>query len=211
MVQEKAEKNQKETSRIEAFSDGVFAIAITLLVLDIRVPVVKNDESLIQLLLKDWQTYLAFLIGFFTLLVCWINHHYMFEFIQKSNGILLLLNGFKLLVVSFTPFATALISEYIATPQQQTAVNIYTGNFFLMGLAMTGVWCYSYRKKFTKSVSPEVLKAVTRLYLIAPAISGLIFILSFINIWICLIVFAIMFVIFVFPKVTMMCLKKKDV
>ncbi len=136
MVEDKAEKNQKETSRIEAFSDGVFAIAITLLVLDIHVPVVKNGESLFPLLLRDWQTYLAFLIGFFTVLVCWINHHYMFEFIKKSNGMLLLLNGFKLLVVSFTPFATALLSKYIATPQQQTAVNIYAFNFFLMGLAM---------------------------------------------------------------------------
>src|ERR1700760_8573 len=95
------------TARVEALSDGVFAIAITLLILDIHVPVVKPGQSLFQALTQDWEVYLAFLIGFFTLLVCWINHHYMFELIQKNDGVLLLLNGFKLLVVSFTPFATA--------------------------------------------------------------------------------------------------------
>src|SRR4030095_7538609 len=115
------------TSRIETFSDGVFAIATTLLVLDIHVPHLKDNESLFPALLANWQTYLAFLIGFFTLLVCWINHHYMFELINKSNDKLLLFNGFKLLVVSFTPFATALISKYIGTSFQQTTVSIYAG------------------------------------------------------------------------------------
>src|ERR1700712_2622901 len=130
------------TTRIEAFSDGVFAIAITLLVLDIHVPHLKDGESLFQTLLADWKTYLAFLIGFFTLLVCWINHHYMFELINKRDDRLLLFNGFKLLVVSFTPFATALISKYMGTIHQQTAVSIYAGNFFLMGSAMTCLWTY---------------------------------------------------------------------
>ena len=198
--QEKNESGAKETARVEAFSDGVFAIAITLLVLDIHVPEVKNNESLLQLLLADWTTHLAFLIGFFTILVCWINHHYMFEHIRRCNGMLLLLNGFKLLVVSFTPFATAVISRYIGTIHQQTATNLYALNFFLMGLAMTGIWCYAYQNEMTKSGSPEFLKAVNQLYIFAPIISGVILILSFINIWICLTLFGIMFLIYVIPK-----------
>ena len=75
---ERAEIGPKETARVEAFSDGVFAIAITLLVLDIHVPEVKDNEKLLTLVLHDWAAHLAFLIGFFTILVCWINHHYMF-------------------------------------------------------------------------------------------------------------------------------------
>src|SRR5690349_6121492 len=94
----------KETSRLEAFSDGVFGFAITLLVLDIHVPTVANGQTLSQVLAADWATYLAFLIGFFTILICWINHHFMFDYIFKSNSKLLLLNGFKLLVVTFTPY-----------------------------------------------------------------------------------------------------------
>jgi uncharacterized membrane protein len=197
---EKSESSSKETVRVEAFSDGVFAIAITLLVLDIHVPEVKPNESLLPLLLRDWTTHLAFLIGFFTILVCWINHHYMFEHIRKCNGMLLLLNGFKLLIVSFTPFATAVISRYIGTVHQQVATNLYALSFFLMGLAMTGIWCYAYQNGLTKSTSPEFLKAVTRLYIFAPIISGVIFILSFINIWVCLTLFAIMFLIYVMPN-----------
>ncbi|MBA3649714.1 MAG: DUF1211 domain-containing protein [Chitinophagales bacterium] len=73
MELKKNETAIKETIRLEAFTDGVFAIAITLLVLDIHVPIVKDGESLLQSLLANWVTYLAFLIGFFTILVCWIN------------------------------------------------------------------------------------------------------------------------------------------
>jgi len=188
------------TSRIEAFSDGVFAIAITLLVLDIHVPVVKENEALSQALLSKWETYLAFLIGFFTLLVCWINHHYMFEYISRKDDILLLLNGFKLLVVSFTPFATALLSKYIGTVHQQTTISIYGCNFFLMGTAMTCMWVYSVKNGLTTTGSTATIKAATRLYIFASLFSGSIFIISFISVPVSLFLFVIMFLVFVFPK-----------
>lgn len=200
----------KKTSRIEAFSDGVFSIAITLLVLDIHVPVVKGNESLLNMLAANWQAYLAFVIGFFTLLVCWINHHYMFELICKTNGMLFLLNGFKLLVVSFTPFATALISKYITTAQQQTAVSIYALNFFLMGTAMTCLWLYANKQGLTKSGSTHVLRAATQLYIFASVFSGTIFIISFLSIPVSLVLFGLMFLIFVFPKNMVLFLMKKS-
>src|SRR5580698_1747836 len=106
---------RKETVRIEAFSDSVFAIAITLLILDIRIPEVRTDQSLLKSLFTEWPSILALLIGFFTILICWINHHYMFQMIYRSNSKLLLLNGFKLLIVTITPIATAMLSKYIET------------------------------------------------------------------------------------------------
>src|SRR3954454_9569510 len=115
--------NLKETTRIEAFSDAVFAIAITLLILEIHVPVANDTETLLHSLLNEWTSFLALLIGFFTLLVCWINHHYMFSFIHKTNSVLLLLNGFKLLVVTTTPFATALLAKNIQTNWQASAIS----------------------------------------------------------------------------------------
>ncbi len=196
-------------SRVESFTDGVFSIAITLLVLDIHVPHIKEGEKLLPFLFADWATFLAFLIGFFTILVCWINHHYMFESIIRCDGGLLLCNGFKLLVVSFTPFATALLSKYIGTSQQQTAVNIYTFNFFLMGTAMYFIWYYAIRNGLTKTNDPALLKAVSRLYIFAPIISGTIFILSFFSITICLILFGIMFLIYVIPQNSARELQKK--
>ncbi len=194
------QNNAKETSRIESFSDGVFAVAITLLVLDIHVPAAKDNESLLQLILQDWSHYLAFLIGFLTILICWINHHYMFEHIHKSNGMLLLINGFKLLVVSFTPFVTALLSKYIQTPHMHIAVCLYAANFSLMGIAMFGIWSYAYRQGFTQANTPQELKAATQLYIFAGTCSTAIFLLSFATTLGALILSAIMFSIFLFPK-----------
>jgi uncharacterized membrane protein len=190
----------KETSRLESFSDGVFGFAITLLVLDIHVPTVTEGQNLLHLLLADWATYLSFLIGFFTILVCWINHHYMFDHIYKNNSKLLLLNGFKLLVVTFTPFATALLSKYINTDQQGVAVGIYAGNFALMGTSMYFIWLYSVKTDLMKHESEALLRMITRYYFLAVAMSVTIFILSFINIWICLGFSGIMFGTFLFPE-----------
>jgi uncharacterized membrane protein len=194
-------ETDKMTSRLEAFSDGVFGFAITLLVLDIHVPSVTTGSlSLFHLLTADWATYVAFLIGFFTILICWINHHFMFTYIYKGNSKLLLLNGFKLLVVTFTPFATAVLSKYINTDQQETAVNVYTFNFALMGLSMFGIWLYSFRVGLLKVEVQTTLKAITRYYLLAAALSCSIFALSFVNVWLCLGLSGVMFIIFLFPE-----------
>jgi uncharacterized membrane protein len=189
-----------ETARIEAFSDGVFAIAITLLILEIHVPVFKEKETLFNNLLHEWKSFLAFLIGFFTLLVCWINHHYMFRVIHKSNSVLLLLNGFKLLVVTITPFATALLAKSIQSPWQQASINTYGFNFALMGSAMMGIWLYAKRQGFIKGVSKRTLQAATRLYIFASIFSTLIWLVSYISLIGCLVLFCVMFAIFVFPE-----------
>jgi len=192
--------NLKETSRIESFSDAVFAIAITLLILEIHVPVANNKETLLHSLLSEWTSFLALLIGFFTLLVCWINHHYMFTMIHKSNSVLLLLNGFKLLVVTITPFATALLAKNIGTSWQAAAVSAYCFNFTLMGYAMTGIWLYAKKRGFIQAGSENKLRAATRLYVFAGIFSMLIWLASYISMIGCLVLFCLMFVIFVFPE-----------
>jgi uncharacterized membrane protein len=191
---------EKQTARVEAFSDGVFAIAITLLILDIHVPDVKANQSLLKSLSAEWASIVALLIGFFTILICWINHHYMFRFIFRCNSKLLLLNGFKLLVVTVTPISTAMISKYIQTDWQQSAINIYTFNFSLMGMAMAAVWCYANANGLTKDDSIQVLKATTRLYIFASLFSTVIWLVSFVSIPGCLILFGIMFLVFIFPE-----------
>jgi len=192
---------EKETLRLEAFSDGVFGFAATLLVLDIHVPSVSEGQSLFQLLAADWTSYVVFLIGFFTILICWINHHYMFDYIYRSNSKLLLLNGFKLLVVTLTPFATAVLSKYIHSPEQETAVSVYAFNFALMGLSMFGIWLYAFRLGLMKPESQRMLNTINRYYFLAAVMSVSIFVLSFINIWLCLTMSGVMFAIFLFPEV----------
>jgi uncharacterized membrane protein len=193
-------EHAKETLRIEAFSDGVFAIAITLLILDIHVPDVQPNETLLHALSLEWASFLALLIGFLTILICWINHHYMFTMIYQSNSKLMLINGFKLLVVTITPFATALLSKHIQTDWRASAINIYAFNFALMGTAMTCVWYYANTMGFTRAASKEILSATTRLYIFAGTISTLIWIVSFFSIVTSLVLSGFMFMIFIFPE-----------
>jgi uncharacterized membrane protein len=195
-----SELADKETGRVETISDGIFAIAMTLLVLDLHVPQVAAGQSLLDALHAEWPTFLAFLIGFFTLLVCWINHHYMFELIRRTDGVLMLLNGFKMLVVSFTPFATALLSNYIDTENQAIAVNVYALNFLLMGASMTGLWLYAARNGLARSKDPEILATASRYYIAATIIPALIFALSFVSVPASVVLFVFMFGVYVFPK-----------
>ena len=108
---------EKETLRTEAFSDGVFAIAITLLVLDIKVPELDSlveKGGLAQALLAQWPVYLAFMISFVNLLIIWVCHHNIFSLIRKTDGSFLYINGFLLLTVTVFPFTSSLLGEYTA-------------------------------------------------------------------------------------------------
>ena len=100
-------RGEKETSRVEAFSDGVFAIAITLLILEIKVP------HLLHALLAEWPSLLAFVLSFSAVLVMWINHHGLFNLMQTIDRRSLVANGLLLLLVTFVPFPTAVLAAYI--------------------------------------------------------------------------------------------------
>src|SRR5690242_8726883 len=107
-------KSETETARIEAFSDGVFSIAVTLLVLNlIGIVHPGGKESMLQSFMENWQSFFAFALGFFTLLVCWINHHHLFSYIEKFDTNLMWLNGLLLIVVTFTPFSTVIFADYV--------------------------------------------------------------------------------------------------
>lgn len=118
----------KENARIEAFSDGVFAIAITLLVLQLKVPPIATIHSVEDLwisLFNLWPSYFAFILSFGILLVSWVNHHYLFNVLDKSSRPFLYANGFFLLTITFMPFPTALLAEYISTEYLKPAVAFY--------------------------------------------------------------------------------------
>jgi uncharacterized membrane protein len=118
----------KENSRIEAFSDGVFAIAITLLVLELKVPPVASVHSISDLwngLIQLWPSYFAFTLSFGILLVSWVNHHYLFNILEKSSRPFLYANGFLLLTITFMPFPTALLAQYISTDYAKPAIAFY--------------------------------------------------------------------------------------
>jgi uncharacterized membrane protein len=137
----KPQSADKDTARLESFSDGVFSIAMTLLVLELTVPTLPNKDPLptSQLLWKalahSWPSYFAFLTSFGTVLIMWINHHGIFKLIRRSDGKLLFANGFLLLLVTVVPFPTALVARYLRTPAASVACVVYGGVFVFISLA----------------------------------------------------------------------------
>lgn len=181
-----APAHEKATQRIEAFSDGVFAIAITLLVIEIKVPTHDQLEnaSLAQYLLNYWPKYFAYVFSFFTIGIYWANHHYWLKLITKTNHVFNLLNVFFLMCISFLPFPTAVLGDYIINPEQkQAAVTFYTIGIFLPAIAWLVLWCYaSHKKRLTDPrLSGKFLRFLTRLYLLSNGLYLLAIIISLFN------------------------------
>ena len=131
------------TQRVEAFSDAVMAIAITLLVLEIRVPVVKEGESLAHALLHLWPKYATYAVSFLTIGVMWINHHSLFERIRFVDRRLLFVNLFLLMAISFVPFPTAVLGDYVQhTEAGHAAAALYGINMLLVGFGFLGLWMH---------------------------------------------------------------------
>jgi uncharacterized membrane protein len=126
----------KETGRLEAFSDGVFAIAITLLALELHVPTLSGSQptaaALWSALAHQWPSYVSFVTSFFTVLIMWVNHHGIFRLIRRTDGRLLFANGFMLMLVTIVPVPTALIATYLRTPAASAACAIYAGLFVVI-------------------------------------------------------------------------------
>ena len=134
--------NENHLARVEAFSDGVFAIASTLSVLEIRVPPVGVRAPLGELwraLADLWPSYLAFVLSFGTILVIWVNHHNGIRTLTKSSSGFLYANGLLLLTVTFMPFPTALLAKYFETPLAPVVVVFYACSGLLINAAFL-VW-----------------------------------------------------------------------
>jgi uncharacterized membrane protein len=130
-----------DTGRLEAFSDGVFAIAITLLVLDLQVPRdLHAGQTLSEALIAQWPGYLAFVTSFATILIMWINHHRIFTLVGRCDDRLLFYNGLLLLGITVVPFPTSLVAEYLRHDGRQTAAMVYNGLFILIAICFNLVW-----------------------------------------------------------------------
>lgn len=182
-------RDEKETGRVDAFSDGVFAIAVTLLVLTIQIPdpdTLKTQSlTLGAALLAKWPVYIAYVISFFFILIMWINHHNMFRSIARSDHWLLLLNGTLLLFITLVPFPTALLAEYVKTPYATVAAVIYNGLFAVIALAFNALWWYVITRPhlLTKRANGLLLSGITRRYAFGPALYVVALGLAFINVY----------------------------
>jgi TMEM175 potassium channel family protein len=123
------------TNRLEAFSDGVLAVAITLLVLDIRVPAPSTQHTLAHQLASQWPVYAAYVISFITIGIIWINHHAMIGRLARADSVILSLNLLLLMSIAELPFATSLMAAYLKQSQgQHLAAAVYSGSFLVMSI-----------------------------------------------------------------------------
>jgi len=130
-------------NRLEAFSDGVLAIVITILVLELKVPDSAGPDGLLQTLGEDWRSYLGYLISFVFVGGSWVAHANATRLIDKGDPILFRLTLLWLLFVSLIPFATSLMTSFIGQDGEHTAVAIYGIDLFLGSLLLTLVIRYS--------------------------------------------------------------------
>ena len=132
-----------DRSRLEAFSDGVFAVAITLLALNLTVAGPGHGSSLAHQLHDKWPAFLAYLISFFTIGIIWVNHHALVRTIKTVDRTLLFLNLVLLLFVVLIPFATATVADYLSVPNdlgRTVAMTLYAGVFLGMSVGFGAIF-----------------------------------------------------------------------
>jgi uncharacterized membrane protein len=153
------------TTRLETFSDGIFAIAATLLVLEIGVST-ANGGDLVADLLKIWPSYLAYATSFLIIGVIWLNHHHCVSLIGRVDRTFLFINNLLLLIVAFIPFPTKLVAQYLDKPGEQSAVFAYAATLLMMALLYNVWWQYARRNRrlIGEDVPDSRLRAVDRAF-----------------------------------------------
>jgi uncharacterized membrane protein len=168
----------RDMARTDAFSDGVIAIAITLLAFDLVVPSLEQSSTsggLLRALLDQWPNYLAFFTSFLTIIIMWVNHHRLFSMFRAADQGLMILNGLLLMGITVVPFTTKLIAEYLVSPTQGdviVAAMIYSGWLLVIAFFYQAVWRYASRKRrlLRASITDEQVRQISRQYRFGPPI-----------------------------------------
>lgn len=137
-----APRNRYKTNRLEAFSDGVFAIAITILVLEITVPVAA-ELDMVNAIVSQWPSYLAYVISFATIGAAWLAHSVITEYLDRVDATFVRINLILLMVVAFIPFPTRLLAEHVAAREAEKIAAAFYGTFLLLASLIT-FWLWRY-------------------------------------------------------------------
>jgi TMEM175 potassium channel family protein len=168
-------------SRLEAFSDGVFAIAITLLVLEL--PIATGDH-LWEELKDEWPSFSAFFVSFWVIGIIWVNHHGVLDHLKRADRGVLYLNLLLLFTVVFIPYPTALIAEHLKSgADEQTAALVYSGAFLALAIAFGVLWTYiiRHREQLGVELSDEQVRRTSLTFLIGNPFYAVAVIVSFIS------------------------------
>jgi uncharacterized membrane protein len=169
------------TNRLEAFSDGVFAVAITLLVLEIDVP---GGENLWHNLKEEWPSFAAFAVSFWVIGIIWVNHHGVIDHLRRADRGVLYLNLLVLMTVVFIPFSTELFAVHLKSgADEKVAAIVYSSSFLAMGVSFGLLWTYvtSHREALGVSLTDEDVRSTRRSFLIGNPIYALAIAMSFVS------------------------------
>jgi TMEM175 potassium channel family protein len=163
------------TARLEAFSDGVYAIAITLLILEIKVPPLARIEAagLWRTLAGQWPSFVAYALSFAIIGIMWSNHHNVFRFIARTDQTLILLNSGLMFCTAFLPFPTAVLADCLPSPSARQQATVFYGlTLTVTAIFYNGLWRYAVTKR--RLVAPETdqahLDAITREFRWGPVV-----------------------------------------
>lgn len=161
----------RQTERVVFFSDAVFAIALTLLVIDLKVPEVDNGETSLDVVVSLLPAFLGYVISFAVIAVNWLGHHRKFRVITGFDSRLLQLNFLLLFLIAFVPFPTSLLSQY---PREIMSVVLYASVVGLLNLAQLAMWSYAFgHGLMDESVDRDMYRYVRRSLLVVPIVFGL--------------------------------------
>jgi uncharacterized membrane protein len=178
------------TGRVEAFSDGVFAIAITLLILIVGVEHAPRGE-LMHELLDAWPSYVAYAVSFLTIGIMWVNHHTIFRHFAYVDRTLLFLNIFLLMLIAFVPFPTRIVAEHLrSAPDRRAAALLYGITMTITAIFFFAVWIYGSRRLLRADADRREVSGITRSYLPGTPMYGLSTLLAFFSPTASLIAFA---------------------
>jgi uncharacterized membrane protein len=170
-----------KTSRLEAFSDGVFAVAITLLVLEINVPA---GENLWHQLKEEWPSFASFFISFWVIGIIWVNHHGLLDHLKRTDRPVLYLNLLVLMTVVFIPFSTALMAEHLKSgADEKVAALVYALAFLAMGIAFGLFWTYivGHRRELGVEIPDEEVRRMSVGFMIGNPLYAVAVVMAFIS------------------------------
>jgi uncharacterized membrane protein len=171
-----------ETGRVEAFSDGVFAIAITLLILAVGFEQAQAEGDLGQQLLDLWPAYLAYAASFLTIGIMWVNHHAVFRQFARVDRSLLLLNIMLLMLIAFVPFPTRVVADHALSPDdRKAAALLYGSTMTITAILFFCVWIYGSRHVLRPDADRREVTGITRSYLPGAPTYAAATLLAFVN------------------------------